>query len=128
MPGQRLKGSVTTRDGRSLVGRLVYDLDESETTETLDASLGGVNYTIPFGLISLLTSENREEHGSKFAQVTLFSGERLQLERTGDLGDGNAGILIFVDESNRPEYVPWPDVIQVEFSRPQAMFPPVDRR
>ena len=36
-PGQPLTGSVTTRTGRRLVGRLVYDLDESETTETLDA-------------------------------------------------------------------------------------------
>ena len=36
--GRRLAGSVTTRDGRRLAGRLVYDLDESETTETFDTS------------------------------------------------------------------------------------------
>jgi hypothetical protein len=36
-PGRPLTGSVTTRAGRRLAGRLVYDLDESETTETLDA-------------------------------------------------------------------------------------------
>jgi len=35
--GRPLTGSVTTRAGRRLTGRLVYDLDESETTETLDA-------------------------------------------------------------------------------------------
>jgi hypothetical protein len=34
--------------------------------------------------------------------VTLHSGEELQLERTGDLGDGNAGMLIFVDGRQRP--------------------------
>ncbi|HXT19336.1 MAG TPA: hypothetical protein VN923_01165, partial [Thermoanaerobaculia bacterium] len=37
-PGARLQGMVTTLDGRKLVGRLVYDLDESESTEMLDGS------------------------------------------------------------------------------------------
>ena len=51
-PGRPLTGGVTTRAGRRLAGRLVYDLDESETTETLDAPSQGVDYTIPFGLIA----------------------------------------------------------------------------
>ena len=51
-PGRPLTGGVTTRAGRRLAGRLVYDLDESETTETLDAPFQGVDYTIPFGLIA----------------------------------------------------------------------------
>ena len=50
--GRPLTGSVTTRGGRRLTGRLVYDLDESETTETLDAPSQGVDYTIPLGLIA----------------------------------------------------------------------------
>lgn len=45
--GRPLTASVTTRGGRRLTGRLVYDLDESETTETLDAPSQGVDYTIP---------------------------------------------------------------------------------
>ena len=40
-PGRPLAGIVTTRDGRRLAGRLVYDLDESETTETLEALFAG---------------------------------------------------------------------------------------
>jgi hypothetical protein len=60
--------------------------------------------------------------------VTLHSGEELQLERAGDLGDGNAGMLIFVDGHDRPEYVPWADVEQVDFDRPSAMYPPVGGR
>jgi len=36
-PGRALTGSVTTHAGGRLTGRLVYDLDESEPTETLDA-------------------------------------------------------------------------------------------
>ena len=48
----------------------------------------------------------------------------LQLERTGDLGERNAGMLIFFDGRQRPEYVPWPDVEQVDFDRPPAMYQP----
>ncbi len=59
------------------------------------------------------------------ARVTLHSGEELQLERTGDLGEGNAGLLIFVAGRQRPEYVPWTDVEQVDFDRPPAMYPPL---
>ena len=113
-PGLPLTGIVTTRAGRRLAGRLVYDLDESETTETLDAPAEGVDYTIPFGLITSIELPGREER----ARVTLSNGEQLQLDRHGDLGEANAGMLIFVDGSQRPEYVLWTDVERVDFHRP----------
>jgi hypothetical protein len=113
--GHPLMGTVTTRDGRRLAGRLVYDLDESETTETLDAPLQGVNYTIPFGLIASIVPEGR---GAEHASVTLESSEELRLEQAGDLGEGNAGMLIFVDGQERPEYVPWAEVERVDFDLP----------
>ncbi|HEV2856518.1 MAG TPA: hypothetical protein VHC97_27270 [Thermoanaerobaculia bacterium] len=122
-PGRPLTGSVTTRAGRRLAGRLVYDLDESETTETLDAPSQGVDYNIPFGLIASIVPPGREARGAQRARVTLHNGEELQLERAGDLGEGNAGMLIFADGRRRPEYVPWTDVEQVDFDRPPAMYP-----
>jgi len=120
-PGRPLTGSVTTRTGRRLAGRLVYDLDESETTDTLDAPSQGVDYTLPFGLITSIVPSGREQR----ARVTLQNGQELQLERTGDLGEKNAGLLIFVAGRQRPEYVPWPEVEQVDFDRPPAMYPPL---
>ncbi len=105
-PGSALTGSVTTRAGRHLAGRLVYDLDESETTETLDAPYQGVDYTIPFGRIASIDALH--------ATVTLHDGEDLQLESTGDLGEGNAGMLIFVEGGEGPEYVSWADVERVD--------------
>ena len=117
-PGRPLTGNVTTRGGRRLAGRLVYDLDESETTETLDAPSQGVDYTIPLGLIASIALPGPEERGAERAKVTLYSGEELQLERAGDLGDRNAGMLIFVDGRERPEYVRWTDIEQVDFDRP----------
>ena len=74
-------------------------------------------------MISSIVFADREEHGAQRARVTLHSGEELQLERTGDLGERNAGMLIFVDGRERPEYVPWSDVERVDFDRPPAISP-----
>jgi len=123
-PGRPLTGSVVTRSGRRLAGRLVYDLDESETTETLDAPSQGVDYLIPFGLVASIVPTGLEERGVQRARVTLNSGEVLQLERAGDLGEGNAGLLIFLDGRQRPEYVPWTDVEQVDLDHPPELYPP----
>jgi hypothetical protein len=123
-PGSPLRGAVTMRTGRRLAGRLVYDLDESEVTETLDASFAGVTYTIPFGLIASITIPGTGER----ATVTLRGGEKLRLERTGDLGEKNGGMLIFAAGQQRPEYVPWNGVQRIDLDPPAAMYPPFSRR
>ena len=115
-PGRPLTGSVTTHAGRRLAGRLVYDLNESETTDTLDAPSQGVDFAIPFGRIASIVPPGR---------VTLHDGEELELERAGDLGGGNGGMLVFVKGRQQPEYVPWTEVEQVDFDRPPAMYPPL---
>ncbi len=127
-PGQPLTGSVTTRDGRRLTGRLVYDLDESETTETLDAPSQGVDYTILFGLIASIVLPGSEERVTQHAKVTLHNGEEMQLDCRGDLGEGNPGLLIFGEGSQSPEFVPWTDVERVDFHRPPSMYPPQGER
>lgn len=119
--GRQLSGSVSTLDGRRLAGRLVYDLDESETTDTLDAPARGVDYTIPFGLVAAIA---RPAAGEGDATVTLQGGEVLALESAGDLGPDNGGVLVFVNPSSQPEYVPWRDVKALAFDRPPAMYPP----
>ena len=124
-PGRPLTGSVTTRAGRRLAGRLVYDLDESETTETLDAPSHGVDYTIPFGMIASIVPRGREKGDAPRASVTLHNGEELELERTGDLAEQNAGMLIFVGGGQSPEYVPWTEVEQIDLDRPPEMYPPL---
>ena len=116
-PGRPLTGEVITRDGRRLAGRLVYDLDESETTETLDAPSQGVNYAVLFGRVASIETTTST---SRIATVTLHSGEQLLLDRAGDLGDQNAGMLIFVDGQEQPEYVSWSDVERIDFDPPQV--------
>jgi hypothetical protein len=127
-PGRPLAGSVATRDGRRFAGRLVFDLDESETTESLDAPAPGVNYSVPFGLVAAITPAGGDASDGQVARVTLHSGETLQLEPAGDLGAGNAGLLVFVAGGSSPEYVPWPDVAQVDFDPPPAPAAPGESR
>ena len=116
--GRALVGSVMTRDGRRLAGRLVYDFDETETTETLDVLVDGVDYNIPFGLISAVLPGGGEGKDPQRARVILHDGKALQFERAGDLGDGNAGILIFVNGGGQPDYVRWLDVARIDFDPP----------
>ena len=121
-PGQPLSGTVTTRTGSRLAGRLVFDLDESETTETLDAPAEGVDYTIPFGLVESVVLSDREGCGEgRHARVTLAGGEKLQLECAGDLGERNAGMLIFTDGSESAEYVAWVDVERIDLDQTQLL-------
>jgi hypothetical protein len=126
--GRPLTGEVTTSDGRRLAGRLVYDLDESETTETLDAPSQGVDYTLLFGLIASITLPAPEERPPGRAKLTLHIGEGLQLDLNGDLAKGNAGMLVFVDGRKQAEYVRWTDIKQIRFDRPSAMYPALERR
>ncbi|MXZ36782.1 MAG: hypothetical protein F4Z19_00720 [Holophagales bacterium] len=115
-PGQPLSGAVTTRMGSRLAGRLVFDLDESETTETLDAPAGGIDYTIPFGLVASIALPDQEGCGDgRHAGVTLHSSETLELECAGDLAEGNAGMLVFPGGGESAEYVRWVDVERIEF-------------
>lgn len=117
-PGRPITGRVTVRGGRRLAGRLVYDLDESETTDLLDAPADGVDRSIPFGLIASIVPAAKAAGGSPSALVTLHGGEELRLEPRGDLGERNGGLLVFDGGSTPPEYVPWADVERIDLDRP----------
>lgn len=111
--GGPLTGTVTTRSGERLPGRLVYDLDESEITETLDAPWRGVDYLVTFEKIAAIELPGGGRGGPP-AVVTLRTGETLELERAGDLGPDNGGLLVFADGEADPTYVPWRDVARVD--------------
>ncbi len=120
--GRPLMGEVVTRTGRRLSGRLVFDLDESEDTETLDAPSAGVDYMIPFHRILSIVPAHAA--GATRAKVRLSNGELLELDERGDLHRLNAGMLIFVDGRDRAERVPWTDVARVELRRSSNLATP----
>lgn len=125
-PGGPLVGRVTVRDGRLLEGRLVFDLDESETVETLDAPAAGVDYMLPFGRIAAIVPGADSASAEHAARVTLHGGEELTLAAAGDLGPDNAGVLIFPAGGGAPTYLPWPAVERIELvaSHPPAASDP----
>jgi hypothetical protein len=112
-PGQPLAGIVTVAGGRKLTGRLVFDLDESETTEMLDGERRDVEYSIPFALVQTIVP------GLDSTRVVLRSGGELQLDDTTDVGEDNAGLLIYEIGKERPTYVPWEDVELIELAAPK---------
>jgi hypothetical protein len=70
-------------------------------------------------LINSIALPAADGRGPQQAWVVLRSGEELALELTGDLGGGNAGVLIFLDSG--AEYVPWTDVQQIDLDGPPGM-------
>lgn len=120
--GSTLKGSVITHANERMTGRIVYDLDESQTTETLDAPSRGINYNIPFGLIASIERGTSEDSTT----IRLRSGTVLMLEPSGDLGPANGGVLVFSPGSDRAAYVPWNEVARIILDAPPAMYPAVN--
>lgn len=118
-PGRTLMGTVVLDSGERVGGRLVFDLDEGETTATLDAPRLGVHYTIPFELVSTISGPAHAGVPEDRHAVTLWSGEVIELERDGDLGWLNAGVLVFGDADERARHLPWGAVARIELD-PQA--------
>lgn len=121
-PGERLAGTVTTADGRRLRGRIVYDLDESQTTEMLDGHRHDIEYSIPFALVAAVVPR------ATSARVLLRSGEELVLDETTDVSDDNAGVLVYEGGGEEPTYVRWVDVERIDFDAPARSFPPLTGR
>lgn len=112
--GGPIRGRVITNDGRALDGRLVFDLDESEVTEILDAPAKGIDYSIPFALIAAIDVRGRDGAEPDLVAVTLVSGEELRLDRSGDLSPANGGLLVFGADSRAPQYLQWAEVRRIE--------------
>lgn len=113
--GQPLAATVSTRDGRTVTGRLVFDLDESETTDILDADAGDLAYMLPFAVIDTIAPRASQSTGAPHAVVTTRGGTTLVLDRRGDLADTNAGLLVYATEAGSPTYVAWADVDRIAF-------------
>lgn len=109
-PGRPLFGKVTTVQGKTWRGRLVYDTDEAETMETLDGHRRDIEYSIPFARLAFLLPEKTNS-----SRVVLKTGQELRLEDTTDVGRENAGVLVFDRGQQKPRYVRWADVRRIDF-------------
>jgi len=109
--GDRIRGTVLTRDGRSLDGEITWDDDEQYTFEPLDGELRGVDFAIPFGGIASVTRVSR-----RGAAVTLANGDVLTLEGTNDVNKENKGLRVRTPDGEETR-VDWMDVETVTFGR-----------
>lgn len=114
-PQPPLRGTVTARDGTRSAGRLIFDLDESTEADTLDAGAEGIEYALPFGKVAAIVLPPAGESGEGRAGVVLRDGSEIRLDRTGDLAAANAGLLVFVEGSDSPAYLPWAKVARLDF-------------
>ena len=106
-----LRGTVTTRDGKTHRGNVVFDVDESRAWETLDGDQNGITYSIPFAQVASVAPS-----GGRRTRVTLRGAkEELVLEESADVTERNAGV--FVLAGGKKTYVPWDEVGRIDFER-----------
>lgn len=104
-----LSGSVISREGASLDGQLVFDLDESYTFELLQGYLASSKFEIPFSLLDTLTVD-----GPYASTIRLKSGITLTLEVSQDVTYRNSGVLVQSDGED-PKYLKWKNVSKIHF-------------
>ena len=120
---RRLTGSVTDLASSTFKGQLIFDLDESLTSETLDAPRGGVTYNLPFGMVRTIRIHQESSGTASWGYaVELVTDETLVLEAKGDLSMANGGMLVLpqpsqLQESGARTYVAWKDVREVRFAK-----------
>jgi hypothetical protein len=109
--GGWLTGKVTDDGGEAREGRIVFDLDETETWEILNGDNRDIEYNIPFSLIRSI------EPGRHESKVILAGGEELWLESSQDVTESNDGLLVFDHGDDDPFYLNWRRIEKIELNR-----------
>jgi hypothetical protein len=106
-----LSGSVVTKDGKSLTGKIVFDLDEESTYELLQGKQGDFEVITPFRDIKRI-----EPLSDYRCSIELKSGKKIKLEDAQDVNDRNQGVLVFAGAKSEPVYVLWEEVKSIDFN------------
>ena len=106
--GHRLSGVVRTRDGRTLKGRITWDLDERWSWENLDGERDDIDWSIPFANIDSIALVRNH------AEVRLRNSRMLMLSDSNDVNRDNKGIVVEREDGERYDLA-WDDVITVTF-------------
>jgi hypothetical protein len=105
-----MMGTVVPFDGRNVSGRIIYDIDEALDFEIIEGEENSIKYYIPLKNIKKITPKN-----SDYSDIELSSGLTLLLGDGRDVGDGNAGVLVFVSGKKEPVYIRWRQVDHITF-------------
>ena len=107
---ERIHGDVTLEDGKTITGKIIYDLDEAWDLEMLDSNYGRTQFSLSFRDIREIKPDGR--HGS---MVTLSSGEVIELEDSRDIDSDNNGLVI-EQASGEPIYIQWRDIEKINLA------------
>ena len=110
--GERLYGTLETRDGERFTGYIAWDMDEIFTTDVLDGEERDRDFEIPFGEIRAI-----QRYSSSAAAVTLASGEERILRGSNDVNDDNRDIMV-ADPALGEIRVEWDELERVDFEAP----------
>ena len=110
--GDRLYGTLVTREGERFTGYIAWDVDEVFSTDVLDGEEGSREREIPFGSIRAIA-----RNSSRSARVWLTSGEEMVLDGSNDVNDDNRDIIV-ADPALGEVRVEWNELDRVEFSAP----------
>lgn len=106
----QLKGSVKTKDGKTISGRIIYDLDEEFSYEIIQGKNDDLEYLIPMSSIKQIIPKNYDN-----SYVVLNDGQKLLLGDAQDVSDKHDGILVFKNGDDAT-YIRWEDVAEVTFN------------
>lgn len=107
---KKLSGTVTTSDGETLSGEIIFDLDEEYSFEMLQGKDDDIDYIIPMESVKSITPKNYD-----YSEVVLKNGTELLIGDARDVSEDNDGVLVFVG-SGDPKYVLWEDVKSITFN------------
>lgn len=107
---KKIRGKVTTKDGKSVIGVIVFDLDEAYDFEMLNGESDKVTFEIPFRNIKKITP--KDERNSK---VELKNKKEIHLQDSQDVTFRNEGLLVFDQQNAQPVYISWREVEEVVF-------------
>jgi len=104
-----IEGVLRTRDGVSISGAIVWDLDEARPWHLLDGDLDGMSVAVEFSEVA------RVERSDDHVWVVLRDGRELRFAASGDLGPENRGIGV-IDSEGQSHIVDWHDVESLDLA------------
>lgn len=107
---QGLSGTVYLYEGRSISGKIIYDIDESWDVEILEGMDDEIQYHIPFRNIKKITPKNYD-----YSLVELKNGTSLLLGGMRDVSDDNDGLLVLKSGENDQEVIQWKNITEIVF-------------
>ena len=105
-----ISGTVKTKDGSSLTGRIIYDLDEKYDMEILQGMDEGIEYLVPFREIKSISPKNYS-----YTRIEFNNGKKVLLSDSQDVTEENDGVLVFNGKGD-PTYVRWDNIDEIIFN------------